>query len=305
MTTFKIGTRASPLALAQAHLVRDGLTHRHPYLLGHIEIVPMTTSGDTIQDRSLIELGGKSLFTKEIEEALLKEDVDIAVHSLKDMPFELPEDLTIGAVMEREDVRDVVITSNGKFLKDLEPGSKVGTSSLRRQAQILHRYPHFEAVPIRGNVGTRLQKIEEGYADATLLALAGLNRLSLAHLATEILSAEDMIPAVGQGAIAIESRKGDRHTQKLLEALNHRETWLATLAERAFMREIEGSCRTPLGAYAEVHGSELYIKGFIASPNGQILMLHHEKGAVTRAQDLGKDLGIVLKKKAQECNISY
>lgn len=297
MKTFKIGTRASPLALVQAQMVGDAISSVHPDLEGCIEIVPMTTTGDTIQDRTLVELGGKALFTKEIEEALLQNHVDIAIHSLKDMPYALPSELIIGAVLKRDDPRDAFISRSGKKLKDLSAGTKVGTASLRRQAQLLHHYPHLEIVPIRGNIETRLKKLENSDIEGLLLAVAGLDRLALSSRITEIMPADIMIPAVGQGVIAIECRQQDEHTLQLVQAVNHPETWQAMLAERSFMRVIEGSCRTPLGAYAEIHEDLLTVCGFVASEDGKVLEKERVQGLRSQAQSLGEELGARLKRK--------
>lgn len=297
MKSLRIGTRKSPLALAQAQLVKEALLKIRPDLESSIEIVAMTTTGDNIQDRKLIEMGGKSLFTKEIEEALLQDRVDIAVHSLKDMPYELPEGLAIGAVLKREDPRDAYVSPSSQKLQDLPPGAKVATASLRRQAQLLHHYPHLEIVPIRGNVGTRLQKLEEGLAVGTFLAVAGLNRLNLSSHITEIMSIDQMIPAVGQGTIAVEYRVRDEHTYALLQQFNHLESWQTMIAERSFMKIIEGSCRTPLGAYAQIEGNHMVLQGFIASDDGKNLYKEEITGDINTAEDLGKVLGESLKRK--------
>lgn len=244
--TLKIGTRGSPLALAQTKLFIAALQAKHAGL--QADIVTITTSGDRIQDRPLSEAGGKGLFTKEIEEALLKGEIDCAVHSMKDMPTALPAGLTIPCLLPREDVRDAFFSLKAKTLDDLPKGSVVGTSSLRRQAIILAKRPDLKVVTFRGNVGTRLKKLEEGVVDATLLAVAGLNRLGQAHLIQCILEPEVMLPAVAQGAVGIEVREDDRATQKLLEAVHCYTTELRVTAERSFLAVMDGSCRTPLAA---------------------------------------------------------
>ena len=242
----KIGTRGSPLALAQVRLLIAALQAKHDGL--QAEIVTITTSGDRIQDRPLSEAGGKGLFTKEIEEALIAGDIDCAVHSMKDMPTQLPAGLIIPCLLPREDVRDAFFSLKAKTLADLPQGSVVGTSSLRRQAIILAKRPDLKVVTFRGNVGTRLRKLEEGVVDATLLAVAGLNRLGQSHLIQSILEPEVMLPAVAQGAIGIEVREDDRATQKLLEAVHCYTTELRVTAERSFLAVMDGSCRTPLAA---------------------------------------------------------
>ena len=242
----KIGTRGSPLALAQTNLLIAALQAKHAGL--QAEVVTITTSGDRIQDRPLSEAGGKGLFTKEIEDALLAGEIDCAVHSMKDMPTQLPAGLIIPCLLPREDVRDAFFSLKAKTLADLPQGSVVGTSSLRRQAIILAKRPDLKVVTFRGNVGTRLRKLEEGVVDATLLAVAGLNRLGQSHLIQSILEPEVMLPAVAQGAVGIEVRENDRATQKLLEAVHCYTTELRVTAERSFLAVMDGSCRTPLAA---------------------------------------------------------
>jgi hydroxymethylbilane synthase len=244
--SLKIGTRGSPLALAQTRLFIEGLQAKHVGL--QAEIVTITTSGDRIQDRPLSEAGGKGLFTKEIEDALLAGEIDCAVHSMKDMPTKLPDGLIIPCLLPREDVRDAFFSLKARTLDDLPKGSVVGTSSLRRQSIILAKRPDLKVVTFRGNVGTRLKKLEEGVVDATLLAVAGLNRLGQSHLIQTILEPEVMLPAVAQGAIGIEVRENDRATQKLLEAVHCYVTELRVTAERSFLAVMDGSCRTPLAA---------------------------------------------------------
>jgi hydroxymethylbilane synthase len=242
----KIGTRGSPLALAQTKLLISSLQAKHPGLTA--EIVTITTSGDRIQDRPLSEAGGKGLFTKEIEDALLAGDIDCAVHSMKDMPTQLPAGLIIPCLLPREDPRDAFFSLKAKTLDDLPKGSVVGTSSLRRQSIILAKRPDLKVVTFRGNVGTRLKKLQEGVVDATLLAVAGLKRLGQENLIQTILEPEVMLPAVAQGAVGIEVRESDRDTQKLLEAVHCYTTELRVTAERAFLAAMDGSCRTPLAA---------------------------------------------------------
>ena len=231
----RIGTRGSPLALAQARAVRERLAAAHGLAPDAVEIRTIRTSGDLIQDRPLADAGGKGLFTKEIEQALIDGAIDLAVHSAKDMPTVLPDGLVLTACLEREDVRDAFISRKAVGLSALPAGSAVGTSSLRRQAQVRRLRPDLTVVNFRGNVETRLRKLDEGVADATLLALAGLKRLGLAHAATAILPIEEFLPAVGQGAIAIETRAADARVRDLVAAVDHAETSTALTAERAFL----------------------------------------------------------------------
>lgn len=246
----KIGTRASPLALAQVDILMASLRDAHPHLRaeGAIEVVKITTSGDKIQDRPLSEAGGKGLFTKEIEEALLSGDIDCAVHSMKDMPTELPQGLVIPCLLPREDPRDAFFSFKAKSLMDLPKGAVVGTSSLRRQAIALARRPDLKVVTFRGNVETRLRKLEEGVVDATFLAYAGLKRLGREDLVTSILEPEEMLPAVAQGAIGIEVREDDNEMQNILSPVHCPVTELRVIAERAYLAVMDGSCRTPLAA---------------------------------------------------------
>lgn len=246
----KIGTRGSPLALAQTELFIAALKKARPELRhsSAIEIVTITTSGDRIQDRPLSEAGGKGLFTKEIEDALLEGAIDCAVHSMKDMPTQLPPGLVIPCLLPREDPRDAFISLKAKSLAELPRGAVVGTSSLRRQAILLARRPDLQVVTFRGNVGTRLKKLQEGVVDATLLALAGLKRLGKETLATSILEHDEMLPAVAQGAVGIEVREGDRTTRDVIAPVHCAITELRVTAERAFLACMDGSCRTPLAA---------------------------------------------------------
>ncbi len=268
----RIGTRGSPLALAQTELLADALKEKHPHLKhpGAIEIVTITTSGDRIQDRALSEAGGKGLFTKEIEDALLNSDIDCAVHSMKDMPTVLPEGLVISCLLPREDPRDAFFATKAKTLDELPEKAVVGTSSLRRQAIILARRPDLQVVTFRGNVGTRLRKLQEGIVDATLLAVAGLKRLKQEHLIQSILEPEIMLPAVAQGAVGIEVRDNDTATKKLLEPVHCPVTELRVTAERAFLAVMDGSCRTPLAALMTIPDSEGRVRfdALKAEPDG-------------------------------------
>jgi len=267
----RIGTRGSPLALAQAYEVRDRLAAAHAHLDAEaIEIVVIKTTGDAVLDRPLAEIGGKGLFTKEIDEAQLAHDVDIAVHSMKDVQTVLPDGLTLGAVLPREDVRDAFISLTYPSLAAMPAGSKVGSASLRRAAQIKRVRPDLEVITFRGNVQTRLRKLGEGEADATLLAMAGLNRLNMADVATAPLAEDDMLPAVAQGAIGVSCRADDAVTQTLLAPLNDPATADCIACERAFLAALDGSCRTPIAGLARLSedGATLHFQGLVALPDG-------------------------------------
>ena len=266
----RIGTRGSPLALAQAHETRARLAAAHGLDETSMDIVVIKTSGDRIQDRSLSEAGGKGLFTKELEEALLGGAIDIAVHSSKDVPTFLPDGLMLTAFLPREDVRDAFLSpTTAGSLRDLPQGALLGTSSLRRRAMALRVRPDLVVVEFRGNVQTRLAKLEAGVAHGTLLALAGLRRLGRAELATSILDLEDFLPAVGQGAVAVEGRADDIRVRELLAAVNDPATEIALSAERAFLTRLDGSCRTPIGGLATLSGNELLFRGIVLSPDGR------------------------------------
>src|SRR5262245_36179409 len=264
----RIGTRGSPLALAQAREVQARLEAAHGPGKLLFEVRAIKTSGDRIQDRPLADAGGKGLFTKEIEEALLVGEVDLAVHSMKDMPTILPEGLAVRCMLPREDVRDAFISGKAASLSALPRGAVVATASLRRQAQVRHLRPDLKVIPIRGNVETRLKKLAEGLADATLLALAGLKRLGLEARATAPVSVEEMLPAVAQGAIGVETRAEDLAMAEVIAPINHEPTALAVSAERAFLAKLEGSCRMPIAALAEVAGGRFAFRGMILTPDG-------------------------------------
>jgi hydroxymethylbilane synthase len=293
-----IGTRGSPLALAQARQVRDRLAAAHGFDADRIELEVIRTTGDVIRDRPLAEVGGKGLFTKEIEEALLAGAIDLAVHSAKDMVTQLPEGLTIAAVLPREDPRDAFISRKAKALDDLPEGAIVGTASLRRQALLKRRRPDLSIVSLRGNVDTRLRKLEAGEVDATVLALAGLKRLGRADAATAVLSLDECLPAVGQGIIAIEARADDARTLALLAAVNHGDSATALACERAFLAVLDGSCRTPIAGHATVAAGRLRFRGLIAKPDGSEAVETEREGAVADAVALGADAGRELKARA-------
>jgi hydroxymethylbilane synthase len=285
----RIGTRGSPLALAQAREVQQRLEAAHGPGRIAFEIRAIKTTGDRITDRPLTEAGGKGLFTKEIEEALLAGDVDIAVHSMKDMPTRLPAGLTVACLLPREDVRDAWIARSAASLRDLAPGAVVATSSLRRQAQVKHLRPDVRVVPMRGNVETRLRKLQEGAADATLLAMAGLKRLGLAGRATAPVTTDEILPAVAQGAIGVETRSEDAATTQLLAPINHEPTMLAVAAERAFLARLEGSCRMPIAGLAELAGGRLVFRGMILTPDGSGCLATRREGAPAEARLLAED----------------
>ncbi|UUP17290.1 hydroxymethylbilane synthase [Nitratireductor thuwali] len=294
----RIGTRGSLLAQAQAAETRARLMAAHSLPEDAFEIVVISTSGDRIQDRPLSEAGGKGLFTKEIEEALLDGRIDLAVHSSKDMPTVLPEGLEITAFLEREDVRDAFIGRSVEAIGELPEGARLGTSSLRRQALVLRMRPDLEVGMFRGNVQTRLRKLEEGLADGTLLALAGLKRLVMEHVATAIMDPEIFPPALGQGAICIESRSDDGRIRSMLEAIHHEETGAALTCERAFLAVLDGSCRTPIAGLAKVEGGRISFSGLILTPDGR---LSHEiggEGRAAEAAEIGADAGKRIRDKA-------
>jgi hydroxymethylbilane synthase len=256
------------------------------------------TSGDRIQDRPLAEVGGKGLFTKEIEEALLAGDIDLAVHSMKDMPTVLPAGLAIGCYLPREDVRDAFVSAKAPALSALPAGAVVATSSLRRQAQVRRLRPDLAVVPMRGNVDTRLRKLQQGVADATLLACAGLKRLGLADRITAPVPVEEMLPAVAQGAIGVEIRVDDLATAQLLAPLNHQPTALAVTAERAFLAKLDGSCRTPIAGLAEIVGGRLKFRGMILTPDGRQCHAAQREGRPEEAIRLAEDVAAELLAKA-------
>ncbi|UXM95793.1 hydroxymethylbilane synthase [Bartonella sp. HY329] len=296
----KIGTRASELALAQAHEVRDRLVLAHNLNQQAIEIVPMSTKGDRVQNRALSEIGGKGLFTEEIETALTNKEIDLAVHSTKDMPTILPDGLYLSAYLKREDPRDAFISHKVKNFMDLAQGAIVGSSSLRRQAMIRRLRPDLEVVMFRGNVQTRLKKLQDGVADATFLAVAGLNRLGLSHVINEIVDERYFVPAPGQGAIVIESRKGDIKTDQLVAPLRDETTHLELATERQFLKSLDGSCRTPLGGLARVKDGVLHFHGMVATPDGKEFFEVKIAGSPQDGRLIGEEAAMELKKNAGE-----
>ena len=287
----RIGSRGSPLSLAQANEVMQRLISAHGLDESAIEIRTFKTTGDRIHDRPLSEAGGKGLFTKEIEEALIAGEIDLAVHSMKDMPTELPAGLNIAAMLPREDVRDAFISLRFGSVDELPSGSVVGSSSLRRKAQLCKLRPDLKVIEFRGNVDTRLRKLEQGVADATFLACAGLKRLGQADRITRVMPPEEMLPAVAQGAIGIEIRCDDEATAKLVAALNHEPTSICVEAERAFLARLEGSCRTPIAGLAELGEGVLRFRGLILSPDGSRFHEARRQGSPIDARAMGDDAG--------------
>ncbi len=287
----RIGTRGSPLALAQANLVARLLAERHGVPVADIKIRVITTTGDRITDRPLSEAGGKGLFSKEIEAALLAGEVDLGVHSSKDMATVLPEGLVLSTFLQREDVRDAFVSHNYATLADLPPGAKLGTSSIRRAAQMLRERPDLDVVPFRGNVDTRLGKLEQGIADATLLAAAGLNRLGKSSHIRSYIDPRRFPPAPAQGAIGLEHRIADSRTAGLVAPLDHAPTSIAIGAERALLAELDGSCRTPIGAFTELTETSCTLHGEILSPDGKQAFNLSLAGTTGEARALGTELG--------------
>ncbi len=295
----RIGSRGSPLALVQAREVQDRLAAACGVAMERIEIRTIRTTGDAIQDRPLAEAGGKGVFVKEIEEALLSGAIDLAVHSSKDLPAALPAGLLLSAFLPREEARDAFISRNAKSLRDQPQGAVVGTASPRRQALVKRLRPDIAIVPLRGNVETRLRKIEAGAADATLLAVAGLKRLGLlATATTTILEIEDFLPAIGQGAIGIETRADDIATRDFVAALDDPDTATAVTAERAFLAELDGSCRTPIAGHARVENGAVRFRGMIVKPDGSDALEVSRQGRRDQAALLGADAGAELKARA-------
>lgn len=288
----RIGTRGSQLALYQANWVKDRLTEVHPHL--HVTLMKIKTTGDKIQDAPLAKIGGKGLFVKEIEEALIQRKIDLAVHSIKDVPTEFPEGLHLAAITKREDPRDVFISKDGTLLKDLPRGAKIGTSSLRRQAQLLHFRGDFEMIPLRGNLDTRIRKLKTMDLDGVVLALAGVKRLNLEKNITEILPTEISLPAVGQGALGIETRIGDQETEGYLQFLNDPESSVAVSAERAFLKKLEGGCQVPIAAFGRMEGGILHIDGLVGRTDGKKLIRRHLEGPPREAEAMGTRLAEIL-----------
>lgn len=290
----KIGTRGSPLALAQANETRDRLAAAFDLPHEAFTIVVIKTTGDRVLDRPLKEIGGKGLFTREIEEAMLCGDIDIAVHSMKDMPVLQPEGLLLDTYLPREDVRDAFVALDGSKLADLREGATVGTSSLRRKAQLLNRRPDLNIVEFRGNVQTRLKKLNDGVAEATFLAMAGLNRLGMTDVPRTAIEVDEMLPAVAQGAIGIERRADDSRCAEMLAAIHHHETGLRLAAERAFLAALDGSCETPIGGLAELDGGTIRLRGEILRTDGSESVADDATAAIEDGAALGREMAAKL-----------
>ena len=288
----RIGTRGSQLALFQANWVKDQLIQAHPHL--KVSLVKIKTTGDKIQDVPLAKIGGKGLFVKEIEEALLQKRIDLAVHSIKDVPTQFPEGLHLYVITKREDPRDIFISKGGTKLKELPQGAKIGTSSLRRQAQLLHYRSDFELVPLRGNLDTRLKKLKTMNLDGVVLALAGVKRLGLEEKVTEIISTDISLPAIGQGALGIETRQDDREIEQQIRFLNDKDSWIAVSAERSFLKKLEGGCQVPIAAFARTAGATLQIDGLVGTIDGKRILRERVEGRVEEAESLGTKLADIL-----------
>ena len=302
----KLGTRASPLALTQCRMVAHLLARASGKPAGDFPLESFVTSGDKLKDQKLQDAGGKGLFTKELDEALLDRRIDAGVHSMKDLPTRLPEGIVLAAVPGREDPRDAFISHKAKTLKDLPEGAVVGTASLRRQAQALHLRPDLKIVTLRGSVETRLKKLDDGVIDATFLALAGLTRLSLTQHVTTVMDDRQMPPAPGQGALAITCREDDAETRTLLEKISVPASEITVAAERGFLEALDGSCRTPIGALATINGRNLFFLGEILSPDGVERWRREETlilGTLDDARALGRMLGAAIREEAGEAFI--
>lgn len=287
-STIRIATRKSPLALWQAHFVQSRLQQLYPQL--RVELLPMSTKGDKILDSPLAKVGGKGLFVKELEQAILAGDADIAVHSMKDVPVEFPDGLGLSIICERDDPRDAFVSARFPSLAELPAGSRVGTSSLRRQCQLRASRPDLQILDLRGNVNSRLAKLDGGEYDAILLAAAGLKRLGLQERITTLLTPEQSLPANGQGAVGIECRLDDDELLTLLAPLEHLPTRQRVLAERAMNRALQGGCQVPIGAYAELEGDQLWLRGLVGSPDGRQILHAECRGAASEPEALGQAL---------------
>ncbi len=286
----KIGTRGSPLALAQAYETRDRLAAAFDLSSEAFEIIVIKTTGDKVLDRPLKEIGGKGLFTREIEEDLLSGRIDIAVHSMKDMPVEQPEGLLLDTYLPREDVRDAFVSPTKSALAELAEGAIVGTSSLRRKAQLLNRRPDLNVVEFRGNVQTRLKKLADGVAECTFLAMAGLNRVGVEEVPATPIADTDMLPAVAQGAIGIERRSDDAKTRDLLAAIHDTETGQRLAAERAYLAALDGSCETPIAGLAELNGNVLRLRGEVLRPDGSEAIADDQSCPIEDGAELGREM---------------
>jgi hydroxymethylbilane synthase len=281
----KIGTRASKLAVTQSEWVRGRILAQHPNI--RVELVRIKTKGDRIVDSPLSRIGGKGLFVKEIEDALLTGKVDLAVHSMKDVPGELPEGLSVAVFPEREESGDAFVSSRYKKMEELPKGASVGTGSLRRSAQLLSLRPDLKIIPIRGNVDTRLKKLDSGGFDAIILAAAGLNRLGLGSRIRSVLTPEEIIPAVGQGALGLEIREDDDHLLEIIDFLNHKPTYLTVKAERAFLKRLEGGCQVPIAGHGQLDNEKIRLKGMVAELDGSRIIKDEVNGDMEKPDDIG------------------
>jgi hydroxymethylbilane synthase len=288
----RIGTRGSQLALYQANWVKEKLIRAYPRL--EVTLIIIKTTGDKIQEAPLAKIGGKSLFVKEIEEALIRREIDLAVHSIKDVPTELPEGLHLSAITKREDPRDVLISGDGRLLKDLPRGSKIGTSSLRRQAQLLHFRDDFEMIPLRGNLDTRLKKLKTMNLQGIILAYAGIKRLGLENKITEIIPTELSLPAIGQGALGIETRREEVDVDEKVRSLNDPPSAIAISAERSFLKRLGGGCQVPIAAFGQILGPTLRIDGMVGTIDGKRLIRHRMESPLEKAEKLGMELADIL-----------
>ena len=286
--TIKIGTRGSKLALWQANWVKSALNAGNTSIA--VELVPIKTRGDKILDVPLAKVGGKGLFVKEIEDALLNGRIDLAVHSMKDMPSEIPDGLCVGAIPEREIPQDVLISKKGLLLHDLMPGARIGTSSLRRSAQLLHARPDLVILPLRGNLDTRLKKLETENLDAIILAAAGVKRLGLENRITEYIDENIMLPAVGQGALCIEIRQNDPEIEPIIAALNHQESWTVVMGERAFLNRLEGGCQVPIAAHGKLEKNTFTLCGLVAAVDGTTIIKETLSGPEDSSESIGVNL---------------
>ena len=287
-----IATRGSMLALWQANYIKDSIEKENDGV--QVELLKIKTTGDIIVDVPLAQVGGKGLFVKEIEEALLDGRADLAVHSLKDVPTELPEGLGLHCITERQDARDALIAANGETVMTLPKGAKIGSSSLRRQCQLLKVRPDFQIISLRGNLDTRIKKVEAGEFDAIILAAAGMNRLGWSDRVSEYISTDVLLPAIAQGALGIETRNDDKETNDLISFLNHDETSAAVKAERALLKRLEGGCQVPIAAYGEIEGGTISLRGLVGSLDGKVLITDKKTGDVSEPEKLGIDLAEML-----------
>jgi len=291
----KIGTRGSKLALTQANLVADSLKKIAPGITA--EICVIKTSGDIMQDVSLLKIGGKGVFVKEIEDALLCGTIDLAVHSMKDVPTEIPEGLIFAAIMQREDARDILVSKNNRKMEFMPRGARIGTGSMRRAAQLMAILPDLAIVSLRGNLETRLKKIETENLHGVILAAAGMKRMGLTEKISQYLPVETMLPAVGQGALGLEIRDSDDELKKILAKLNHAPTAAEITAERSFLRHLGGGCLLPIAAFGKLEGEQLTLAGLVAAPNGASVIRDKVRGAIAEAEELGKRLADMIMKK--------